>query len=107
MQTAFDRRLERHIGELTSLYDSLYHDKNAFQYFLEMLRSCWAGRKEALRRRDKAREAEPNWYRGRELLGMMLYVDAFAGTLKGVEEKLPYLRECGVNYLHQIGRAHV
>ncbi len=100
MQTAFDRRLERHIGELTSLYDSLYHDKNAFQYFLEMLRRCWAGRKEALRRRDKAREAEPNWYRGRELLGMMLYVDAFAGTLKGVEEKLPYLRECGVNYLH-------
>ena len=23
-----------------------------------------------------------------------------AGSLGGVEEKLPYLRECGVNYLH-------
>ena len=31
---------------------------------------------------------------------MMLYANAFAGTLKGVEEKLPYLRECGVNYVH-------
>ena len=26
--------------------------------------------------------------------------NAFAGTLKGVEEKLPYIQECGVNYLH-------
>ena len=31
---------------------------------------------------------------------MMLYVDAFAGTLRGVRGKLPYLQECGVNYLH-------
>ena len=31
---------------------------------------------------------------------MMLYTNAFAGTLKGVEEKLPYIQECGVNYLH-------
>ena len=31
---------------------------------------------------------------------MMLYVDAFAGNLKGVEAKLPYIQECGVNYLH-------
>ena len=31
---------------------------------------------------------------------MMLYVDAFACNLKGVQSKLPYLEECGVNYLH-------
>ena len=31
---------------------------------------------------------------------MMLYTGAFAGNLRGVEEKLPYLEECGVNYLH-------
>ena len=65
-----------------------------------MLRRCWGERKEALRAQDAAREADPNWYRRRDLLGMMLYVDAFAGTLKGVEEKLPYLKECGVNYVH-------
>ena len=28
-----------------------------------------------------------------------MYTDAFAGTLQGVREKLPYLRDCGVNYL--------
>src|SRR5699024_1513114 len=35
-----------------------------------------------------------------DLLGMMMYVDAFAGTLKGVEEKLDYIKSCNVNYLH-------
>ncbi len=100
-RTAFDRRLERHYGELRWLYCELYHnDTAAFDYFVEMLRRCWEERKEALRAQDAAREADPNWYRRRDLLGMMLYVDAFAGTLKGVEEKLPYLKECGVNYVH-------
>lgn len=31
---------------------------------------------------------------------MMLYTNAFAGHPEGVEEKLPYIQECGVNYLH-------
>ena len=31
---------------------------------------------------------------------MMLYVNAFAKDLKGVRKKLPYLKSCGVNYLH-------
>ena len=38
-----------------------------------------------------ARMKDPDWYRSNELLGMMMYVDCFAGTLKGVQEKLPYL----------------
>src|SRR5699024_10836952 len=35
-----------------------------------------------------------------EMLGMMLYPSCFAGTLNGVREKLTYLKECGINYLH-------
>ena len=100
-QTDFDRRLERRYDELKWLYCELYHnDTQAFGYFLEMLRSCWNQRKRALRAQDSLREADPGWYRRRELLGMMLYVDAFAGNLKGVKGKLSYLEECGVNYLH-------
>ena len=30
----------------------------------------------------------------------MLYTENFGGDLNGVREKLPYLKECGVNYLH-------
>ena len=99
-RSIFDRRLAQHFDELKGLYAELYHDDGGFEYFIEMLRRSWKARKDALRRQDARREAEPNWYRSRELLGMMLYVDAFAGNLKGVEEKLPYLKECGVNYLH-------
>ncbi len=98
--TVFDRRLERHYDELKWLYCELYRDEAAFEKFLDMLRRCWNDRKRPLREQDKKREANPAWYRCRELLGMMLYVDAFAGDLNGVKGKLDYLRECGVNYLH-------
>ena len=99
--SAFDQRLAARREELEGLYLGLYQDGGAaFEQFLEMLRGAWKARKRPLRDMDKRREADPDWYRRRDLLGMMLYVDAFAGTLNGVVEKLPYLRECGVNYLH-------
>lgn len=99
-ETVFDRRLSRHHDELQQLYQGLYHDEEAFQYFLQMLRRCWGERKKALRDQDARRETDPDWYRRRDLVGMMLYVDAFAGDLKGVQNKLKYIQECGVNYLH-------
>ena len=39
-------------------------------------------------------------FKEKEMLGMMLYIDNFAGNLKGVERKLPYLKECNVNCVH-------
>ncbi len=99
--TDFDRRFDSRRQELSQLYGELYQgDSAALDDFLEMLRRCWRERKRALRDQDRRREADPGWYRRRDMLGMMLYVNAFAGSLGGVEEKLPYLRECGVNYLH-------
>lgn len=35
-----------------------------------------------------------------DMLGMMFYIDNFAGTIKGVEQKLDYLEKCNVNYIH-------
>ncbi len=100
MTDLFRRRLARHYDELKWLYTELYRDEGAFGYFTEMLERCWKGRKKALRDQDARREAEPEWYRRRDMLGMMLYTDAFAGNLRGVRDRLPYLEECGVNYLH-------
>nr|WP_242494869.1 alpha-amylase family protein [Nocardioides zhouii] len=34
------------------------------------------------------------------MLGYAAYADRFAGTLRGVEERVPYLRDLGVTYLH-------
>ena len=97
----FSRRFDRHYDELKWLYMELYHgDEAAFDYFCGMLERCYEARSLPLRELDAAREAEPFWYRDQKMAGMQMYADAFAGTLKGVEEKLPYIEECGVNYLH-------
>ena len=96
-----EQRLQTCYDELKWLYCELYHnDMQAFEYFIEMLRRSYRERRPSLRVLDEKRLAEPGWYYSNKLLGMMLYVDAFAGTLKGVQENLPYLQECGVNYLH-------
>ena len=99
--TLFEERLASCEAELRGLYTSLYgEDEQAYSYFLEMLKSSLAQRKSALRRRDEKRLADPDWCRSSEMLGMMLYPSCFAGTLNGVREKLTYLKECGINYLH-------
>ena len=49
---------------------------------------------------DIEREKNPEWYKSNDMLGMMLYIDNFAGNMKGVESKLDYLEKANVNYLH-------
>lgn len=99
-QTVFAHRLEQCRDELKWLYCELYHDPDAFDYFISMLKNQWQERRQPLRAMDAKRLAEPDWYRSNKLLGMMMYPANFGGSLKGVQEKLPYLTECGVNYLH-------
>ena len=97
----FARRFARHEDELKWLYCELYNnDVRAYDYFVDMLYRAWQARPEALRALDGEREARPDWYRGRDMTGMLMYVKAFAGTLNGVRGKLDYIRDCGVNYLH-------
>ena len=97
----FTKRLSRCYDEMKWLYGELYHgDDKAFDYFLTMLYQNYSERKEELRRLDESREALPAWYKDGSLVGMLMYTQCFAQTLKGVEEHLDYVRECGVNYLH-------
>ena len=101
MNSVFSARLAARRDEMMQLYGELYHhDENAFNYFCSMLERCFEERKASLRTLDEQRLAEPDWFRSNKLMGMMLYVNAFAGDLRGVREKLPYLEECGINYLH-------
>ena len=97
----FRTRFARHENELKQLYFKLYHnDEQAWNYFVDMLRRMWDARSDELRALDAARESNPSWYKGHELVGMLMYVSAFAKTLAGVREKLDYIQDCGVNYLH-------
>ena len=62
-----------------------------------------AGRPEALRARDRERDADPTWFLSQHALGYVCYVDRYAGTLTGLltnPEHLEHLAELGVTYLH-------
>ena len=101
MNTEWTRRTDRRRAELESLYLSLYPgETGALSELWSLAEAQYNARSGDLRQRDRQREAAPGWYKGSDLLGMCLYVGPFAGTLRGVRDKLDYITECGVNYLH-------
>ncbi len=96
----FQTRLARHIEELRWLYMELYDNESMFAELIEKLHDFAKERSVSLKERDLMREADPEWYKSNDLIGMMLYIDNFAGDLKGVQDKLPYILQTGVNLLH-------
>lgn len=97
----FERRMARHYDELKWLYCELYENRmDMFEDLCKNLKNIYAERKADLKKQDRVREQDPEWYKKNDILGMMMYVDAFAGNLKGVKEKLGYVQESNVNYLH-------
>lgn len=96
----FQQRLKERHDELRWLYMELYGNDSMFAELLENMRNYYLERKDELKSLDRDREADPGWYRRNDMLGMMLYIDNFAGNMKGVRERLDYLEKCNVNYIH-------
>ncbi len=96
----YKKRLDERIDELRWLYMELYNNEPAFDYFLGMMEKNYLERSDELRKWDKKRTEDENWYADEKRLGMLMYVDSFAGNLKGVRDHLDYVKETGVNYLH-------
>jgi len=82
----------------------LYGEREDFEScvrrFLEIVAHAYAARPEGLRRLDLRRQAEPDWFQQSEMMGYVAYTERFAGKLDKVAEKIPYLQELGVTYLH-------
>lgn len=82
----------------------LYGDQPDFDEWcgrlLEMAARGYAARPAALRLLDLRRQGEPDWFQKPDMLGYVVYVDRFAGNLRGVIDRIPYLNELGVTYLH-------
>lgn len=97
----YDKRFKTRFDELKTLYFSLYGaDEQAFDYFCKLMWQYFENRPESLKNLDFEREKNPGWYHKNDIVGMMLYVDNFAGNLKGVIKKIDYFTESNVNYLH-------
>lgn len=96
----FAQRMEKHQDELRWLYMELYGNDAMYAELCEQMHEYYLKRSTELKKRDIKKEKNPDWFKEKEMLGMMLYIDNFAGNLKGVEKKLAYLKECNVNCLH-------
>ena len=96
----YQKRLEKHIDELRWLYMELYDNADMFGELEQQCRAIYRERDKELKDIDCRREQAPDWYKKNDLLGMMLYIDNFAGNIKGVQEKLDYLEKSNVNYIH-------
>lgn len=96
----FQYRLEKHHDELRWLYMELYQNDDMFAELCSRMYEYYRQRSSKLKERDAKREQEAGWYHRKDMLGMMLYIDNFAGNMQGVKEKIPYLKECNINCLH-------
>lgn len=96
----FHKRLEKHHDELKWLYMELYDNDSMFAELCTNMYRYYTERGMKLKARDEKREKAPDWFKQKDMLGMMLYIDNFAGNLKGMKEKLSYLSSCNVNCVH-------
>jgi amylosucrase len=100
----FSRRLRSHFPDLFAALMQLYGQQYDFFFHLESIlvtiTEKWNERPGELKALDAMREVDPDWFRSNRLVGAMCYVDLFAGDLSGLIERIPYLTELGITYLH-------
>ena len=70
--------------ELEWLFMELYDDRKALFTLEAVMQEAFAARSEDLRQLDDARVLNPEWYKQPDMLGMTMYTDLFAGSIKGL-----------------------
>lgn len=101
---AFTARAERHFTRLFTILHELYGKHYDFFYHLESILSTaverWVARPDDLKALDATRETDPAWFQSHRMLGYIMYVDLFAGDLATLRERIVFLKEMGITYLH-------
>ncbi len=101
---AFMLRLERWWPEIRDGLQNLYGERHDIAELAGVLigraAAAFAERAEDLHRLDQRRLLAPDWLQQPDMVGYACYTERFAGDLRGVAERTPYLRELGVSYLH-------
>lgn len=99
-----EQRLSEHWPRLFQLLHQLYGEHYDFYYYLESILltavDSWLKRPEDMRMLDVRRENDPNWYLSERMVGGSLYIDLFSDTLNSLREKIPYLKDLGLTYVH-------
>ena len=101
-QVVFATRLQRYWPDLLTGLTGAYpdHAPEMANRLVEIAAQNFQQRPADLRLLDLRRHADPQWYQHQQMLGYATYADLFAGDLKGVADRVDYLAELGVTYLH-------
>ena len=101
-QVVFSTRLQRYWPDLLTGLTGAYpdHAPEMANRLVEIAAQNFQQRPADLRLLDLRRHADPQWYQHQQMLGYATYADLFAGDLKGVADRVDYLAELGVTYLH-------
>lgn len=87
--------------DLKQSYYEIYGSNDLTEYrynqLTEIIETAKKNRSPELTKQDAAGNG---WYMSEKMVGMMLYVDRFSTDLYGFEEKIDYLCELGITYVH-------
>jgi amylosucrase len=101
-QVVFATRLQRYWPDLLTGLTGAYpdHAPQMANRLVEIAAQNFQQRPADLRLLDLRRHADPQWFQHPQMLGYATYADLFAGDLKGVADRVDYLADLGVTYLH-------
>ncbi len=100
MSEVFATRLARYGPDIRSGLTDLYCEDvdHIYARVIALAHDTYTARSSALKQRDI--QQPEDWFQSEKAIGYVAYTDRFAGTLSGVEQKIPYLTSLGVTYLH-------
>ena len=100
----FVNRLNTNFITIFAIFAELYgHRNDCLDQLVDLVMACgksWMARDPEMKKLDKQREADPEWYLSNQMLGGVCYVDKYAKNLEGIKLKIPYFKELGLTYLH-------
>lgn len=100
----FYTRLGANFYAIHALFRQLYGERADFRQqmsrLVETMAHAYIRRSDALKAIDLERERQHTWFLDQRWVGMALYADGYARNLPGVNSRLDYLLELGVNLVH-------
>ena len=98
----FAARLERWWPDLVEPLTAVYGDRGLTlaTELVTLAEDAYRQRSDRLHARDLQRMLHPDWLQEPTMVGYAAYTERFAGDLRGVAERIPYLADLGVTYLH-------
>lgn len=103
-QNVLRSRIEKEFPAIFKHLSTLYGDRYDFFYHLEEIFKtaidAYSDRSDDLKNLDLQRINKPKWHQSEKVVGAMAYADLFTGDIKGLNNRISYLKKLSVNYFH-------